>query len=83
MPASKRPVLLANPSLPSGPASKADLAAAVARRYAEQSAITLDGLALEAGSAEACLRRYPDTFRQSLENGNRICLCSFPSSPGG
>ncbi len=24
-----------------------------------------------------CLRRYPDVFRRSLENGNRMCLCSF------
>ena len=27
-----------------------------------------------------CLRQYPDTFRKSLENGNRICLCSFMSA---
>lgn len=24
----------------------------------------------------ACLRRCPDTFRASLESGNRMCLCS-------
>lgn len=57
--------------------SKADLAAAVARRYAEDSAATLDALAAEAGSAALALRRYPDTFRRSLENNNRMCLCSF------
>ena len=57
--------------------SKADLAAAVARRYAEDSAATLEALAVDAGSPAASLRRYPDTFRRSLENGNRICLCSF------
>ncbi|KAB8044337.1 TetR/AcrR family transcriptional regulator [Janthinobacterium aquaticum] len=57
--------------------SKADLAAAVARRYAEDSVATLEALSLEASDAETCLRRYPETFRRSLENGNRICLCSF------
>lgn len=57
--------------------SKADLAAAVARRYAEDSAATLDALAAEAGSAALALCRYPDTFRRSLENNNRMCLCSF------
>nr|WP_221403877.1 TetR/AcrR family transcriptional regulator [Pseudoduganella umbonata] len=60
--------------------SKADLAAAVARRYWENSAATLDALAVEAGTPEASLRRYPETFRRSLENGNRICLCSFMSA---
>ena len=64
--------------------SKADLAAAVARRYAEDSAATLAALAAqaeaEADQPEACLRRYPETFRRSLENDNRICLCSFMSA---
>jgi TetR/AcrR family transcriptional repressor of nem operon len=57
--------------------SKAHLAAAVAKRYAQDSAATLEALATEAGDAKSCLRRYPQTFRRSLENGNRICLCSF------
>lgn len=57
--------------------SKADLAAAVARRYAEDSAVVLDALATEAGDAKAALLRYPETFRRSLENDNRMCLCSF------
>jgi TetR/AcrR family transcriptional repressor of nem operon len=57
--------------------SKAELAAAVAQRYWEDSAATLEALAVEAGQPDACLRRYPGTFRSSLENGNRICLCSF------
>lgn len=64
--------------------SKADLAAAVARRYAEDSAATLAALAAqaeaEADQPETCLRRYPETFRRSLENDNRICLCSFMSA---
>ena len=57
--------------------SKADLAAAVARRYAEDSAAVLNTLATEAGEPELALRRYPETFRRSLENDNRMCLCSF------
>lgn len=53
--------------------NKADLGAAVARRYWEDCAASL------AGSAEPidCLRRYPETFRKALKNDNRICLCSF------
>lgn len=57
--------------------NKADLGAAVARRYWEDSAAVLE--ALQAGSPDPlhCLHRYPETFRKALENANRICLCSF------
>ncbi|MFL9865095.1 TetR/AcrR family transcriptional regulator [Paraburkholderia fungorum] len=58
-------------------ASKADLGAAVARRYWEESAATLDALLAESADPMDCLRHYPDTFRKALESGNRICLCSF------
>jgi TetR/AcrR family transcriptional repressor of nem operon len=58
-------------------ASKADLGAAVARRYWEDSAATLDALLAESSDPIKCLRHYPDTFRKALESGNRICLCSF------
>jgi len=57
--------------------SKADLAAAVARRYWEDSAAALETLSAESSGPLESLRRYPDTFRESLENENRICLCSF------
>ncbi|MFL6709880.1 MAG: TetR/AcrR family transcriptional regulator [Massilia sp.] len=57
--------------------SKADLAAAVAKRYWEDSAATLEALAADAPNPIAALRSYPQTFRQSLENGNRMCLASF------
>jgi len=57
--------------------SKADLGAAVARRYWENSAATLDALLTEFPNPNECLRHYPDTFRRALENNNRICLCSF------
>jgi len=58
-------------------ASKADLGAAVAKRYWEDSAAALDALLTESADPADCLRRYPDTFRKALETGNRICLCSF------
>ncbi|OZI19251.1 TetR family transcriptional regulator [Bordetella genomosp. 9] len=57
--------------------SKADLAAAVARRYWEDSAAALEALSTRFPDPADCLRKYPETFRKSLENGNRICLCSF------
>ncbi|GLU33580.1 TetR/AcrR family transcriptional regulator [Trinickia caryophylli] len=58
-------------------ASKADLAAAVARRYWENTSASLETLLTESADPIDCLRRYPATFRKALENGNRICLCSF------
>ena len=58
-------------------ASKADLAAAVARRYWEDSAAVLEALATESADPLVSLRRYPETFRKSLESDNRMCLSSF------
>jgi TetR/AcrR family transcriptional regulator, transcriptional repressor for nem operon len=60
--------------------TKADLGAAVAKRYWEDSAAVLESLWTESSDPVRCLRQYPDTFRKSLENGNRICLCSFMSA---
>ncbi|HAO40931.1 MAG: TetR/AcrR family transcriptional repressor of nem operon [Afipia broomeae] len=57
--------------------SKADLAAAVAKRYWQDSAAALDALLAASPDPLSCLRQYPDTFRKALENGNRMCLCSF------
>lgn len=57
--------------------SKADLGAAVARRYWEDSSATLDALLAESADPIDCLRHYPETFRKALESGNRMCLCSF------
>jgi len=57
--------------------SKADLAAAVAKRYWEDSAAVLEGLWTQSSDPLHCLRQYPNTFRKSLENDNRMCLCSF------
>nr|WP_249190409.1 TetR/AcrR family transcriptional regulator [Burkholderia sp. AU32357] len=57
--------------------SKADLGAAVARRYWEDAAAALDDMLARSHDPLDCLRRYPDTFRKALETGNRLCLCSF------
>ncbi|WP_225032609.1 TetR/AcrR family transcriptional regulator [Paraburkholderia sp. XV] len=57
--------------------SKADLGAAVARRYWQDSSAALDEMLAKSGDPLHCLRHYPDTFRKALESGNRICLCSF------
>jgi len=58
-------------------ASKADLAAAVAKRYWEDSAAGLESLIAESSDPVRALHQYPDTFRKALENDNRMCLCSF------
>jgi TetR/AcrR family transcriptional repressor of nem operon len=60
--------------------TKADLGAAVARRYWESSDAALEALWEQYPDPTEWLRHYPDTFRQSLENDNRICLCSFMSA---
>jgi TetR/AcrR family transcriptional repressor of nem operon len=57
--------------------SKADLGAAVARRYWEDSAATLESLSAESSDPIPALRRYSETFRKALENDNRMCLCSY------
>ncbi|GBR11163.1 TetR/AcrR family transcriptional regulator [Acetobacter oeni] len=60
--------------------SKADLGAAVAKRYREDTAARLEAIQAETADPLLCLHRYPEIFRQSLENGNRLCLGSFMSA---
>ena len=60
--------------------TKADLGVAVARRYWEASDATLQEMWERYPDPKEWLRHYPSTFRQSLENDNRICLCSFMSA---
>jgi TetR/AcrR family transcriptional repressor of nem operon len=57
--------------------SKADLGAAVARRYWEDTAAGLAAMLAETPDPVGCLRRYPAVFRKALETDNRMCLCSF------
>jgi TetR/AcrR family transcriptional repressor of nem operon len=57
--------------------SKADLAAAVARRYWEDTAGVLEAMLAETSDPVRCLHQYPNIFRKSLESENRLCLSSF------
>jgi TetR/AcrR family transcriptional repressor of nem operon len=57
--------------------SKADLGAAVARRYWEDTAAVLESMLAKTSDPVRCLREYPDLFRKSLQSDNRMCLCSF------
>src|SRR5882762_6770810 len=57
--------------------SKADLAAAIAERYWQDTRAWLADVARSKDDPLASLRMYPETFRMSLENGNRLCLGSF------
>ncbi|WDU64784.1 TetR/AcrR family transcriptional regulator [Pseudomonas poae] len=57
--------------------SKADLGAAVAKRYWEDAAGVLEAIRRENPEPLRCLQLYPSIFRTSLESGNRLCLSSF------
>jgi TetR/AcrR family transcriptional regulator, transcriptional repressor for nem operon len=57
--------------------SKADLGAAVARRYWEDTAAGLELMSAETSDPVRSLQQYPDVFRTALTNDNRMCLCSF------
>jgi TetR/AcrR family transcriptional repressor of nem operon len=57
--------------------TKPDLGAAVARRYWEDTAAELEALSARSPDPFRSLHQYPAMFRKSLENGNRMCLCSF------
>lgn len=61
-------------------ATKAELGASVARRYWQDTAMELDAMFAEDGDPLRSLHRYPDFFRRSLADGNRLCLCSFMSA---
>ncbi|UUX94573.1 TetR/AcrR family transcriptional regulator [Aquabacterium sp. J223] len=60
--------------------TKGDLAAAVAKRYWENTAARLEAMAAESPSPDEALRRYPEIFRKSLQDANRMCLASFMSA---
>ena len=57
--------------------SKADLGAAVAKRYWEDTAANLEALSTANSDPKKALKAYPGLFRRSLEQDNRMCLCSF------
>ena len=56
---------------------KAELGAAVAKRYWEDIATDLEAISDGAADPLDGLRRYPEIFRKSLQNDNRMCLSSF------
>jgi TetR/AcrR family transcriptional repressor of nem operon len=56
---------------------KAELAAAVAKRYWEKTEEDLEALLMSAGAPGKALKEYPRLFRYALEEDNRMCLCSF------
>jgi TetR/AcrR family transcriptional repressor of nem operon len=58
-------------------ASKADLGAAVAKRYWENTVANLEALSAATGDPIKALQAYPGLFRRSLEEDNRMCLGSF------
>jgi TetR/AcrR family transcriptional repressor of nem operon len=60
--------------------SKADLGVAVARRYWEDTSQLLAQMEAETPDPVRRLQRFPEVFRVSLENGNRLCLGSFMSA---
>ncbi len=57
--------------------TKADLGAALARRYWEDSAAELEALRGEFPDPASALRKYPEVFRKALANDNRMCMCGF------
>jgi TetR/AcrR family transcriptional repressor of nem operon len=59
---------------------KADLGAAVAKRYWEDTAADLEAMWTDLADPARSLREYPNIFRKSLETDNRLCLCSFMSA---
>ena len=60
--------------------SKADLGAAVAKRYWENTAANLEALSASTKEPKKALKAYPGLFRRSLEEENRMCLHSFMSA---
>lgn len=57
--------------------SKAELGAALARRYWEDAAAALESISSQSSDPVEALSRYPGLFREALITGNRMCMCSF------
>lgn len=57
--------------------SKADLGAAVAERYWQDTLAVLADIRAVHADPHQCLQLYPSIFRKSLQDGNRLCLSSF------
>jgi TetR/AcrR family transcriptional regulator, transcriptional repressor for nem operon len=57
--------------------SKAELGAAVAKRYWENTVQNLEALSEKTKDPVKALQAYPGLFRRALEEENRLCLCGF------
>lgn len=57
--------------------SKAELGAAVARRYWEDTVTALEIIRIANPDPAQSLEQYPSIFRISLESDNKLCLSSF------
>lgn len=57
--------------------SKADLGAAVAKRYWEDTLAVLQDIRISNTDPHRCLQLYPSIFRRSLTDDNKLCLSSF------
>ncbi|MBD8574145.1 TetR/AcrR family transcriptional regulator [Pseudomonas syringae] len=57
--------------------SKADLGAAVAQRYWQDTQGMLEDIRAAHPDPHRCLQLYPSIFLKSLRDGNRLCLSSF------
>jgi TetR/AcrR family transcriptional repressor of nem operon len=55
--------------------SKADLGAALVRRYRDYVCDGFRAISAHLPDLDACLDAYAKGFRRALENGNRMCLC--------
>jgi TetR/AcrR family transcriptional repressor of nem operon len=58
-------------------ATKGELGAALVSRYIEFHAEMLEKLLAEGADSQTCLARYTDVFRNTLLNGNRMCLAGI------
>lgn len=57
--------------------TKADLGAAIVRRYREAATAALKALREQFPDPSTCMRYYMMGFRLPLESGNRMCLCGL------
>jgi TetR/AcrR family transcriptional repressor of nem operon len=58
-------------------ATKGELGAAIVRRYTEFHAGILETMLADGVDPQTCLARYTDVFRDTLRNGNRMCLAGI------
>src|SRR6202795_3119451 len=57
--------------------TKADLGAAVAKRYWEDIVVDLDAISDQSPDPLRALRRYAEIFRKSLSANTAMCLATF------